>query len=97
MRYDLPIVNIRMNEIRRGQTDFEYFWLLKAAGEEALADQLCRKVLPVALSEAAEAPERYGSGKWSHNPEDWDEALRKAAARLEELKDKLPKEAAKQL
>ena len=93
--YDLPIVNIRMKQIRRGQTDYEYFWLLRHAGEGALADRLVKKVINVALSEAASAPERYGYGKWSHNPRDWDQAIRAAAERLEKLTGKLPKEPAR--
>jgi hypothetical protein len=96
VNYDLPIVNIRMKQIRRGQTDFEYFWLLKQAGEGALADRLARGVIRFALNEAAPAPENYAYGMWSHNPEDWDEAIRQAAAKLETLKDKLPKEPAAQ-
>jgi hypothetical protein len=94
VNYDLPIVNIRMKQIRRGQTDFEYFWLLKRAGDGALADRLVKSVINVALSEAADRPESYGYGKWSHNPADWDAALTKAAARLEVLKDQLPREPA---
>jgi len=85
VNYDLPIVNIRMKQIRRGQTDYEYFWLLRGAGEGALADALCKRVLHVALSEAASAPEQYEAGKWSHNPADWDEAIRRAGERLDEL------------
>ena len=92
VNYDLPIWNIRTRQIRRGQTDFEYFWLLRHAGEGKLADALCKSVLRVALSEAADRPEQYGAGKWSHDPDDWDAAIEKAAARLEQLKTKLPKE-----
>jgi hypothetical protein len=92
LNYDWPIVNIRMKQIRRGQTDFEYFWLLKQAGQAELADKLVKGVIRSALSDAAPAPENYGPGKWSHNPEEWDEALRTAAAKLEDMKDKLPKE-----
>lgn len=92
VNYDLPIVNIRMKQIRRGQTDYEYFWLLKQAGEGAMADSLVKSVIGVALSEAATGPEQYGYGKWSHNPADWDAAVARAAARLEQLKDKLPRE-----
>jgi hypothetical protein len=91
---DLPIWNIRTKQIRRGQTDFEYFWLLRQAGQEALADSLCRGVLNVALSEAASRAEAYGAGKWSHNPDDWDAAVEKAGDKLEELRAKLPKEPA---
>jgi hypothetical protein len=94
VNYDLPVVNIRMKQIRRGQTDFEYFWLLKQAGEGIMADHLVKGVIGVALSEAASRPEWFGYGKWSHNPEVWDAALAKAAARLEELKGRLPTEAA---
>ncbi len=92
VNFDLPIWNIRTKQIRRGQTDYEYFWLLKQAGEERLANDLCKKVLNVALSEAASAPEQYGYGKWSHNPADWDNAVQAAGDRLEQIKDKLPKE-----
>ena len=90
--YNFPIWNIRTKQIRRGQTDFEYFWLLKQAGQGELADQLCKGVIKVALSEAAEVPEAYSYGKWSHNPVDWDDAIAKAAVKLEELKAKLPVE-----
>ena len=94
VNYDLPIWNIRTKQIRRGQTDFEYFWLLKQAGQGALADSLCKGVLNVALSEAAPQPEVYGAGKWSHDPEEWDAAIQKAGDKLEELRAKLPKEPA---
>ena len=94
VNYDLPIVGIRMKQVRRGQTDFEYFWLLKQAGEEKLADSLCKGVINVALSEAASKPEEYGAGKWTHDPELWDAAVQQAGARLEQLKDKLSKEPA---
>lgn len=92
VNYDLPIVNIRMKQIRRGQTDFEYFWLLAQAGEGALANSLVKSVIGVALSEAASGPEQYGYGRWSHNPADWDAAVARAASRLVQLKDRLPRE-----
>ncbi|MFC1453455.1 hypothetical protein ACFLSJ_08955, partial [Verrucomicrobiota bacterium] len=85
VEYNLPIVNIRMKQVRRGQTDYEYFWLLRRAGEGQLADDLCRGVLNVALSEAAEAPEYYAAGKWSHDPAVWDQAIRTAAEKLHAL------------
>jgi hypothetical protein len=94
VNYDLPIVNIRMKQVRRGQTDYEYFWLLKQAGEGELADSLAKRVIKAALSDSAEAPEIYAYGKWSHNPMDWDKAIREAAAKLESVKAKLPKEPA---
>ncbi|MEW5983872.1 MAG: hypothetical protein AB1806_16085 [Acidobacteriota bacterium] len=92
--FNLPIANIRMKQIRRGQTDYEYFWLLQQAGEGALADRLVKSVLKLALSDAAAAPERYGAGRWSHDPADWDAALAAAAARLEQVKERLPREPA---
>jgi len=95
VNYDLPIVNIRMKQIRRGQTDYEYFWLLRQAGEGATADTLVRGVINVALSEAAGEPEQYGPGRWSHDPADWDEAIAEAAARLEAIQDRLPREPAR--
>ncbi len=92
--HDQPIVNIRMKQVRRGQTDFEYFWLLKQAGEGAFADTLARRILTRAVADAAPAPERYGPGHWSHDPEDWEAALAEAATRLERVKGRLPREPA---
>ena len=92
--YDLPIVNIRMKQIRRGQTDFEYFWLLREAGLGTEADRLVKDVLNVALSDAASAPEIYAYGKWSHDPRAWDAAIDEAASLLEKQASKLPKEPA---
>ena len=96
LNYDLPIVNIRMKQIRRGQTDYEYFWLLKQGGEGALADTLCKNVLKRALSDAGAGPEQYTheGGLWSHNPAEWDDAINKAGDTLESIKAKLPKEPA---
>jgi len=94
VNHDLPIVNIRMKQIRRGQTDFEYFWLLKQAGEGDLADRLVKRVINVALSEAERRPGSYSYGRWSHNPDDWDAAVVDAAARLGEIRNRLPKEPA---
>lgn len=87
-----PIVNIRFKQCRRGQMDFEYFWLLRKAGKEELADRLVKKVINVALSEAAPRPELYGAGKWSHDPAVWDSAIAEAAGELARLKDILPRE-----
>ena len=96
LNYDLPIVNIRMKQIRRGQTDYEYFWLLNHAGEGALADKLCKGVIKSALSEAAAGAEQYTreGGLWSHNPAVWDDAIKQAGDKLESIKAKLPKEPA---
>jgi hypothetical protein len=92
VRYDRPIVNIRLKQIRRGQTDFEYFWLLRLAGEGALADRLVKRVLNVAVAEAAPRPASYRTGQWSHDPDDWDAAIDEAGRRLEALAARLPSE-----
>ncbi|MBI3830888.1 MAG: DUF4091 domain-containing protein [Planctomycetes bacterium] len=50
-----PLSCLRMKAYRRGQQDYEYGWLLKQAGKEAVADAAVKKVLPVALAEAMPA------------------------------------------
>lgn len=47
-----PVSNLRMKAYRRGQLDYEYGWLLKQAGKEAVADEIVKKVMPKALAEA---------------------------------------------
>ena len=46
--------------------DYEYFWLLRQAGEERLANDLCKKVINVALSEAAGAIPAQNPAKPNH-------------------------------
>jgi hypothetical protein len=49
---DGPLSCLRMKAYRRGLQDYEYAWLLRAAGKGAVADELVRKVVPTALTEA---------------------------------------------
>lgn len=64
---DGPLPSLRMKAWRRGLQDFEYAWLLARGGRKAEADALVRRVVPVALTEAAVA----GLPPWSERPEDW--------------------------
>jgi len=49
---DGPLSCLRMKAYRRGLQDYEYGWLLKQQDKEAIADQLIKKVIPVALTDA---------------------------------------------
>jgi hypothetical protein len=49
---DGPLSSLRMKAYRRGLQDYEYGWLLKQQGKEADADQIIKKIIPVALTEA---------------------------------------------
>ena len=49
---DGPVSCLRMKAYRRGLQDYEYAWLLKQQGKEAVADELVKKVIPVALTDA---------------------------------------------
>ena len=63
-----PIASYQMKSLRRGAQDYEYLWLLRAAGKEKEADAILATVCP--------AP-----GQWNEDPERWEEA-RLAWARL---------------
>ena len=47
---DGPLSCLRMKAYRRGLQDYEYGWLLKQAGKESVADEIVKRVIPVALS-----------------------------------------------
>ncbi len=49
---DGPVSCLRMKAYRRGLQDYEYGWLLKQAGNQKVADDLVRAVIPKALVEA---------------------------------------------
>ena len=49
---DGPLSCPRMKAYRRGLQDYEYGWLLKQQGKEAVADEIVKKVIPVALTDA---------------------------------------------
>ena len=56
-----PIASYQMKSLRRGVQDYEYLWLLRAAGKEKEADAI--------LSTVCLAP-----GEWSEDPERWEKA-----------------------
>ena len=47
-----PLSCLRMKAYRRGLQDYEYGWLLKQQGKGKVADDLVKKVMPTALTEA---------------------------------------------
>ncbi len=56
-----PIASYQMKSLRRGAQDYEYLWLLCAAGKEKEAEAVLASVCP--------AP-----GEWSEDPERWEKA-----------------------
>lgn len=49
---DGPLSCLRMKAYRRGLQDYEYAWLLRQKGNGKVADDLVKRVVPVALTEA---------------------------------------------
>jgi hypothetical protein len=49
---DGPLSCLRMKAYRRGLQDYEYGWLLQQKGKGKVADDLVKKVMPIALTEA---------------------------------------------
>lgn len=47
-----PLSCLRMKAYRRGLQDYEYGWLLKQKGKGKVADDLIKKIMPTALTEA---------------------------------------------
>ena len=75
--FDSPIPSIRMKQIRRGQQDYEYMWLLSQYEGRANVDSAVRKIVVKALAEAAGKPNQVGTkAAWDRNPEHWDSLLR---------------------
>ena len=50
---DGPVSSMRMKAYRRGLQDYEYGWLLKQRGRQTQADEMVRKVVPLALADAS--------------------------------------------
>ena len=50
---DGPVASMRMKAYRRGNQDYEYGWLLRQAGKGKAGDEMIRKVIPTALTEAS--------------------------------------------
>ncbi|KKL13773.1 hypothetical protein LCGC14_2522400, partial [marine sediment metagenome] len=73
-----PAPSIRLKAHRRGFQDYEYFWLLKQAGQGDKADELVNSIvhgLPFGFQAAGNVE------LWKNNPEAWD-AVRIKAGKL---------------
>jgi hypothetical protein len=82
--YMHPIPSLRMKQVRRGQQDYEYMWLLAQAGKRDSADADVRKIIVKALAEAADKPNAVGTrAAWSRDPELWDKTVRSWGEQLE--------------
>ena len=82
MGLDGPVPSIRLKAHRRGFQDYEYFWLLKQAGQGKLADKLVNSVvhgLPFGFQAAG------NTELWKNNPEAWDAARIQAGEALHKL------------
>jgi hypothetical protein len=79
------IPSIRLQQIRRGMQDHEYFWMLKEMGQGELADTLVNGVVRSALMDSwVEGKfESKPWGDWSRDPADWDAAVQRAAEAIE--------------
>ena len=75
---DGPLPSLRMKAYRRGLQDYEYAWLLAKRGRRAEADAIVKRVVPVALTEAAVS----GEPPWSSDPDDWYRMREELAAAL---------------
>jgi hypothetical protein len=81
---DFPIVSLRMKQVRRGQQDYEYMWLLSQQGKRGEVDAGVRKIVVKALGEASEKPNQNGhKAAWDRNPENWDGLIREFGDRLD--------------
>jgi len=77
-----PIPSIRLKAQRRGMQDYEYFWLLRKANQEKLADRLVDSIVLVPPFGA----ENYQNPNiWKHNPEAWDRVRIEAGEALHRL------------
>ncbi len=64
-----PAPSVRLKAHRRGFQDYEYFWLLKQAGQGGTADELVNSIvhgLPFGGRAAGHVE------LWKNNPEAWD-------------------------
>jgi len=69
---DRVIDTIRNKNIRRGQQDIEYLYLLKKAGHADLAQQIARKIVRHAGTEGLTHARRIGrfvAGDWEYDPQ----------------------------
>jgi hypothetical protein len=80
-----PVSSVRMKTLRRGLFDYEYFELLKASGGDP--EPLVSGILRSALNEEGwnpiwKHPRWARHGDWSHDPAEWDGAVRAAALEI---------------
>ena len=92
---DGPVPCIRLKALRRGSQDFEYMRLLsQRTGDPRAADEIVDGVLFRAMHEALKPGQDYWKpherDSRSHDPEQWDKARRKLAARIVSAKKSLP-------
>jgi len=82
--------SVRLKSYRRGNTDYEYFVLLKELGGGDKADRIVGSIIRKALGEAGTERKLIGQfGNWSHDPDEWEKA--RAALAEEILKAKAAK------
>ena len=83
--------SIRLKAYRRGNTDYEYFVLLKALGAGAKADEIVNSIIRKALGEAGNNEALIGKfGDWSHDPDEWEKARPKLAEAILAARAKKP-------
>ncbi len=80
-----PVSSVRMKTLRRGLFDYEYFELLREAGGDPAP--IVSSIVRSALNEEDWKPiwkhprwEKHGD--WSHDPAEWDRAVRNAAKEI---------------
>ncbi|HET6428667.1 MAG TPA: glycoside hydrolase domain-containing protein [Phycisphaerae bacterium] len=79
---DRPVASIRLKAHRRGFQDYEYFWLLKEAGEGPAADRIVNSIIhgqPLGWDAAGKTE------NWKNNPEAWDAARIEAGNMLDKM------------
>jgi hypothetical protein len=81
MGLEEPVASIRLKLMRRGNQDYEYFWLLsKKPGGKEQADAIAKSAIHDPLGTTAS----WGSpGMWQHNAEEWDKARAKMGELIE--------------
>ena len=84
MGLDDPVASIRLEGLRRGSQDYEYFWLLsQSAGEKEGVDTAVNTILHGSFtgrSSSLGAP-----GMWNHDPDEWDRVRLKFGEAIEKL------------
>jgi hypothetical protein len=72
--------SIRLKAYRRGNTDYEYFVMLKELHQPAQADEIVNSIIKKALGEAGNDTKLIGKfGDWSHDVDAWESARAKLA------------------